>query len=274
LPNFRISICILSCIVLAILVVPVSAIEYNVGVVPGNYVKYGNFSGSAITSYNDFDWAKYEITEVSGKNVTLLMTAMYKNRTAAVGSGSSSVYNLEKGTVNGYNSGISPIMGSNLNQGDPLPFSFLNISRTESRVYLCQSRTVNILEQNSTYPDNITGRILYVFDRASGMALEAQMEMTNATGTFTAAFSVIETNIFAASTTNNYPTPSPTSNPTPTLSSSPTPVLSSGSNPSPSTEPSPSIPEFASLATISFLIAATILTAILYKGKRNRLKQG
>ena len=43
-------------------------------------------------------------------------------------------------------------------------------------------------------------------------------------------------------------------------------------SPTPSLAPSPSIPEFPSFVVVSFLMAATVLTAIFYKGKHSRLE--
>ena len=53
---------------------------------------------------------------------------------------------------------------------------------------------------------------------------------------------------------------SPSTQPTPT--------------PSPTINPSPTIPEFPPFMVISFIMAATVLSAILYRGKHSRLKQG
>ena len=64
------------------------------------------------------------------------------------------------------------------------------------------------------------------------------------------------------------PSPSPTATPTPSPSPTPAPT------PTPSLNPSPSIPEFPSFMVISFLMVAIALTAVFYRGKNGRLKQG
>jgi hypothetical protein len=181
--------------------VPVFALDYNIGVVPGYYVKYGIFNTSPNTIYSDIDWMKYEVTAVSGKNVTLLNTGVYKNGTGIPGNGVSSIYNIERNNVNDLHSTSAiPIIGSNLNPGDPIPYTILNISRTENRTYLGLSRTVNVVEYNTT-----TMRIISVYDRTSGLWLEIQMEQTNSNSTVTVSYRVIETNIFADSTIPEFP---------------------------------------------------------------------
>ena len=68
-------------------VLPVLAVTYNPGVETGQYVKYGNFVGvgQGVESFNDYDWLRLQVTNVSGKSVTLFSTSQYKNGTAIVG---------------------------------------------------------------------------------------------------------------------------------------------------------------------------------------------
>lgn len=102
--NFKFLIAFLSAtIFLAAFAFPVSALEYNVGVTKGQYVKYGNFVGigPGIEVFNDYDWLKLEITDVSGKEATLLSTGQFKNGAAIPGNGSIAVWNVETGTENG-----------------------------------------------------------------------------------------------------------------------------------------------------------------------------
>ena len=58
--------------------------------------------------------------------------------------------------------------------------------------------------------------------------------------------------------------------PTPTLTPSPTPSPTA----SPFITPSPSVPEFPSLMAVSYLMVATVLTAMFCRGKYGKLKQG
>ena len=194
----KIEICVLFvCIILPILIVPVSATDYNVGVISGRYVKYGNFvvSGS-MGQFFDLDWMKYEVASVSGKSVLLLQTGITRNGTAMTFNGSMYSYDVEKGTVNGAPIDIPPIIAANLSQGDTIGGSGYNLTRTENRTYFGLSRTVNVLE-TSIISGNTTISVTMVWDRITGLALERQMEQTDiVSGTTTVSYSVTETNIF------------------------------------------------------------------------------
>ncbi len=80
---------IFSALILAAITLPVIAVDYNVGVSIGQYVKYGNFvgSGQGFESFNDIDFQQFQVTAVSGKDVTLQSTGQYKNGTALPGNG-------------------------------------------------------------------------------------------------------------------------------------------------------------------------------------------
>jgi hypothetical protein len=69
--------------------------------------------------------------------------------------------------------------------------------------------------------------------------------------------------------------PSPTMVPTstPISTNTPSPSPSSETSASPSIEPSPSIPEFPSLAVVSFLMVAVLVGAIIHKKKTKQQKQ-
>ena len=80
---------LLTTALLAAFVLPVLAVTYSPGVVSGQYVKYSNFVGvgPGVEFFNDYDWLKLQVTDVSGKAVTLLSTSQYKNGTAIAGNG-------------------------------------------------------------------------------------------------------------------------------------------------------------------------------------------
>ncbi len=199
---------------------PAFAAEYNPGATVGQYVRYGNFVGigPGAESFNDYDWLKLQVTAVSGKEVTLLSTSQYKNGTAIPGNGSITVWNIETGTEDGIPSTQGPIIAANLNQGDPIPPpNTYSVNRTENRVYLDVSRTVNILEVAISTP-GYNSTLTYVYDRASGILLESTTQTTTQDQpqpiTTTISYSIIETNIFgtmpASPTPSLSPTPSPT----------------------------------------------------------------
>ena len=80
---------IFAALILLALALPVFAVGYTPGVTAGQYVKYGNFSGSGegFEGFNDYGFLQLQVTSVSGKDVTLLSTGQYKNGTALPGNG-------------------------------------------------------------------------------------------------------------------------------------------------------------------------------------------
>jgi hypothetical protein len=231
---------ILTTALLAAFVLPVLALTYSPGVATGQYVKYGNFVGigQGVESFNDYDWLKLQVTDVSGKAVTLFSTSQFKNGTAIAGNGTTSVWNVETGTEDGGSSTQGPIIASNLNQGDPIPPpNTYAVNRTESRTYLGVSRTVNILDASLSTPDYNT-TLTYVYDKASGMLLESTTQtLTQAEPqpvTTTISYGLIETNIFG------------------------------------STNPSPSVPELPFTAVgvvVVVVLISTFAALILFKKK-------
>ena len=186
------------CLILSILVIPVYASDYSVGVAVGDFVKFGDFVGNSSYSYfSDVNWTKYEVTAISGTNVTMIFTAVFKNGTDVPGSGNTAIYDIEKYTVNGaYNPAIVVvIIPANLTEGNEVPGAGVNVTTTENRNYFGIDRSVNIVETNSTSVD-ITYMSTLVYDTVSGVALEVQMEKTDSTDTATVSYDVIETNIF------------------------------------------------------------------------------
>jgi hypothetical protein len=250
MPNLKLSaFLLLSAILLTGFMLPAFAAEYNPGVTTGQYVKYGNFVGKGlgVEAFNDYDWLKLQVTDVSGKMVTLLSTSQYKNGTAIPGNGSTTVWNVESGIEDGLPSTQGPIIAANLNQGDSIPpLNTYTVNRTENRAYLGVSRSVNILDVTFSAPDYNTS-LTYVYDRASGMLLESTTQTTTQAQpqpvTTTISYNIIETNIFG-------PSPSPSSTITP--SSSPTITIAP--------TPSPTIPEFP-LAGIGAVLLAVLIIA-------------
>ena len=202
---------LLGVVLLAAFALPVFAVEYNPGTTAGQYVKYGNFLGTGphTEAFNDYNWLQLQVTTVSGKSVTLLSTSQYKNGTAVPGNGSINVWNVEAGTEDGLPSTQGPIIAANLNQGDAIPPpNTYSVNRTENRIYLGISRTVNILDVALSTPD-YNSTLTYVYDRASGMLLESTTQTATEAQpqpeTTTISYSIIETNIFSST-----PTPSRT----------------------------------------------------------------
>lgn len=196
---------LLTTVTLAAVILSVFALTYSPGVTTGQYVKYGNFVGvgPGAESFNDYDWLKLQVTDVSGKSVTLLSTGQFKNGTAIAGNGTVSVWNVESGTEDDIPSKQGPIIAANLNIGDSIPpLNTYSVNRTESRTYLGTARTVNILDASISTPDYNT-TLMYIYDKASGMLLESNTQTTTQAEpqpvVTTISYSVVETNIFSSS---------------------------------------------------------------------------
>ena len=190
-------------IVFASLTLPVFAADYNPGVSAGQYVRYGNFvgTGPGVESFNDYDWLKVEATSVSGKEVTLLSTGQLKNGAATPGNGTIQAWNVETGTEDGTPSVQGPVIAGNLNEDDAIPPpNTYSVNKTETRTYLGVSRSVNILDSTISTPDYTT-TLTYVYNKASGMLLEAASETAQTQpepSTSKYSYSVTETNIFGS----------------------------------------------------------------------------
>ena len=234
--NFKFGLSILvATVILGALTLPVFAAQYNPGVTAGQYLKYGNFvgSGPGYESFSDYGFIILQVESVSGNTVMLLSTGQYKNGTALPGNNTTDVWNLETGTDNGTPSTQGPIIATNLNQGDDIPpQNTYSINQTVSKTYLGVVRSVNILDVAVSTP-NYNSTLTYVYDKLSGMLLEATSTTTTQAQpepiTSTYSYSIIETNIFS------------------------------------STGPSPTVPEFPGkiltyvLATILIVAASTIV---------------
>jgi|GEM_PF-1831403 hypothetical protein len=212
MPNYKaLTLLCLVFLLLSAVAAPVFAATYAPGVTVGQYVKYGNFvgSGPGLEDFSNIGSQTLEVTKVAGTQVTLLSTGQYKNGTATQGNGTVSVWDVSAGTDNGVPDTQGPIIAANLNAGDPIPPpDTYSVNSTENRQYLGVTRSVNILSVSISTPD-YNSTFNYVYDKASGMLLEAssQTNTQSDAGSVTSeySYSVTETNLFASS-----PTPTPT----------------------------------------------------------------
>jgi hypothetical protein len=189
--NVKVKIAVaLALVVLVAYVAPAWAVDYNPGVSKGQWVKYGNFVGygSGSKELNDTDYMKLEVTDVSGKVVTLHSSGKYENGTNAKEYGY--IINVETGTINGSSGGYMLLLiAANLNAGDALISGGpVKINKTETRNYMSVSRSVNILNFTSGI-----SKMIMTWDKASGMIMEIKMEYTG----YKMSFSATDTNIFA-----------------------------------------------------------------------------
>ena len=187
----------LALVVLVAYVAPVWAVDYNPGVSVGQWVKYGNFFANGSFSTASLpDWAKIEVTEVSGKNITLHVTGKYTNGSDTPTGGMR--VNVETGWTNStgmiaFGGLFSYVIAANLQQGDnitkpttPLPY-ILKINKTESRSYAGASRNVDILNITvSSY------NFIVIWEQSSGMLMEMQIQYTIGSTTSTMSFSATD----------------------------------------------------------------------------------
>jgi hypothetical protein len=272
--NLKITIILFSITaILLTTVTPIFALDYNPGVSPGQYIKYGNFigEGPGFELFNDYDWQKIQIVETSNKEITLLFTGQFKDGTPTPGNNSTTVWNIETGTENGIPSTQGPIIAANLNQGEPIPPpETFTINNTETRTYLGVSREVNVLNIALSTPDyNLTTQ--FVYDKISGILLEASSETTQGqTSPITSkySYSITETNIFSSES----PSPTTTTPPQNTIQpTQPTNFPSDSPYQSPQQPTNQNIPfEYILIIVIITLVILLIIAAILIK-KQNKL---
>ena len=232
---------LLTVVLLAAFAIPVFAITYNPGVTVGQYVKYGNFvgTGQGFEQFNDYDWLKLQVTNVSGSEVTLLSTGQFRNGTAVPGNDTTIVWDVAAGTENGIPKPEGPIIAANLNQGDPIPpLNTYSVNQTNTALFLGLSRSVNVLDVD-IFTESYNTTLSYVYDQASGMLLQSISQTTTQAQPqpvkSTYAYTIMETNIFGS--------------PVPT--------------------PSPTVPEFPSL-TILPLVMIVLLTATVFLRRKSR----
>ncbi len=165
---------VLLAILVGFVVLPtlVRAVDYNVGVRVGDWIKYGQYkvtwSGngsepSYITDEKKVDWMRIDVENISGTTVTLNLTTHYNNGTQIPQNSSIDV------TGNfGYF-----IIASNLKSGDNVinQANFPTINQTTTAMYAGASRNVNLLETTSVYGNQTTTGKVY-WDQSTGVMVE------------------------------------------------------------------------------------------------------
>ncbi len=198
---------LLLCAIPAMLVLPVAATtDYNVGVTANSYIKYGNATTSGPVTLLDIGWLEYQVTGVSGKNVTLVQTGTTKNGAISPDNGTIYTCDIERGTINEIDAPSGPVIGANLNAGDLVSTSKYEISvnRTESRTYFNLTRPVNVVEEKSQSEIAVLETTI-VYDKATGVMLELHLQRTDAEGVSAGSFNVIETDILTGSPIPEFP---------------------------------------------------------------------
>lgn len=202
---------ILTCLISIMLAPLTNATTYDVGISTGQWIKYGNVKGSGTSlpsDINDTDYMKIEITEVSGKNITLHLSGKYKNGANAPESGAK--LNIETGWTNqsSASTGNFYVIAANLQENDTLPGQYMGlamkINKTETRTYLGASRTVNIVNFTWSMEETFEYSFIQIYDKASGILLEltisAVIPMLPSSNIYM-SFSATESNILGTGAT-------------------------------------------------------------------------
>lgn len=169
-------------ILVASVVLPtlVRAVDYNVGVKVGDWIKYGQFtvtwSGNGtepeyITDMKKADWMRLDVENVSGTTINLNMTAHYNNGTQTPQNASVDITG-DTG-MSGY-----LLIASNLKTGDNVTnrANSPTINQTTTGIYAGASRNVNLLEATSVF-QNQTATMKIYWDQSTGVMVETYNKM-------------------------------------------------------------------------------------------------
>jgi hypothetical protein len=159
----------------------VRAVDYNVGVKVGDWIKYGQYtvtwSGKGtepayIMDEKKVDWARMDVENISGTTVTLNATVHFNNGTQTSQSISADIAGGAGMT------GIRVLIASNLKAGDPILNSASSpvINQTITGRYASANRSVNLLNATSTY-DNQTTTVKIYWDQSTGFMVEMYNKM-------------------------------------------------------------------------------------------------
>jgi hypothetical protein len=191
------------------------AMDYFPGVKTGQYVKfvYNDGAEAAFSDTPHFDWSKYEVVFVSGKEVTVFMSSLehFKNGTE-IADNDTFVINIETGQIDGTNIVMPDVLiPANLKEGDAIPPFNMGtvVSKTETRTYLGVSRSVNIINCTIDTPKG-TFANSYVYDKETGVKLENSMDagflvavvgggIETTDPCIQVSSNIVETNIFGSS---------------------------------------------------------------------------
>jgi hypothetical protein len=196
-------------ILVASVVLPalVRAVDYNVGVKAGDWIKYGQISiawngtgtePSSIAEEKKMDWVRFEVENVTGATISLNLTSHYNNGTETSVTGS---IDLNSGAMSEHY-----VIAANLKNGDPLvtqPNS-PTINQTITGIYAGASRNVNILDITGVITSvlgNQTVTAKFYWDQSTGIMVEMHTKTpdTSNPGVYTeVSAKATETNMWSA----------------------------------------------------------------------------
>jgi len=183
----------------------------TVGVNIGDWIKFADIDvtwssndpnaskmpwGMDLEMYNQTEWVRMEITQVSGTNVTIQMVQHFKNGSDETSSGW-----VDVDTGDGVNV-TSMLISANLNENDAmytLGYEGWFINETITRIYPDGARETNHINStiayNYTIPPDIEVDYFYsmnfYWDRATGIMVEDSFEVRNQTGEYLTAWSMV-----------------------------------------------------------------------------------
>ncbi len=192
-------------ILVAFMVLPtlVRAVDYNVGVKAGDWIKYGQISiiwsgngtePSYITDEKKMDWEKFEVENVTGTTIGLNMTSHFNNGTETSVTSNITLF------------GSRFLIAANLKSGDPLATqpNSPTINQTTTGIYAGAYRNINVLDitavTTSVYGNQtVTGKIHW--DQSTGVMVEMYVKQpdTGNPGAYTEiSLKATETNMWSA----------------------------------------------------------------------------
>jgi len=183
--------------------------EWSIGVNVGDWWKYGNITCSVNSSssenlpilgvdpqvINETEWELVNVTEISGKNITLKIVSHFKNQTERTDYLSFEISNTtEAGFI---------LVASNLNVGDFISINGPTVTAQETRNSLNVKRRTNILNVSEFMEENgVVGKIEaeLVWDKPTGVLISTEIHMNLTAGPYFYLFNfhmnLIDTNLW------------------------------------------------------------------------------
>lgn len=159
-----------------IFLLPVSASSSPVGVKPGDWIKYEIIDEDLM----DVDWQRTQILNVSGTEVTAVITWHYRDGTERNDTNTFQVFEPEYFPC--------AVIPPNMTEGEPLPWTRQGedewrffINDTLTRIYARTKRTVNLLNVTGQAWDStgeFTGTYNFYWDQITGILVEMRYEQT------------------------------------------------------------------------------------------------
>jgi hypothetical protein len=154
----------------------VRAVDYNVGVKVGDWIKYGQFTvnwtgngtePSYVTEEKKIQWVRIDVENVSGTTITFNLTTQFNNGTQTPQTQS---VDVASNSMSGFF-----IIASNLKSGDRVTNGTLSpiINQTITGTLMGATRDVNLVNITTTGYGNLTLTSRIYWDQTTGIMVEA-----------------------------------------------------------------------------------------------------